>query len=65
MSQPLTTFVPILITIIISLWIIILPYPREAQSTKPNIVLILTDNMGWGDLGVYGGGVLRGAVRRC
>jgi len=28
---------------------------------KPNIVLILMDNFGWGELGVYGGGVLRGA----
>ena len=28
---------------------------------KPNIVLILMDNLGYGELGVYGGGVLRGA----
>ena len=28
---------------------------------KPNIVLILADNLGWGELGCYGGGVLRGA----
>jgi len=28
---------------------------------KPNIVLILMDNFGWGEPGVYGGGVLRGA----
>ena len=26
-----------------------------------NIVLILADNLGWGELGCYGGGVLRGA----
>ena len=32
----------------------------EAQS-KPNIVYILVDNLGWGELGVYGGGILRGA----
>lgn len=33
------------------------------QVTKilPNIVLILADNLGWGELGCYGGGVLRGA----
>ncbi len=30
-------------------------------STKPNIVLVLMDNLGWGELGVYGGGILRGA----
>ncbi|KAL3470742.1 alkaline phosphatase-like protein [Aspergillus californicus] len=29
---------------------------------KPNIVLILADNLGWGELGCYGGGVLRGAA---
>ena len=28
---------------------------------KPNIVVILADNVGYGELGVYGGGVLRGA----
>src|SRR5690348_18030665 len=28
---------------------------------KPNIVFILADNLGWGELGCYGGGVLRGA----
>jgi len=31
------------------------------MSTHPNIVLILADNLGWGELGCYGGGVLRGA----
>ena len=29
---------------------------------KPNIVLVLADNLGWGELGCYGGGVLRGAA---
>jgi len=29
--------------------------------SKPNIVLILMDNLGYGELGVYGGGILRGA----
>lgn len=28
---------------------------------KPNIVLILADNLGWGELGCYGGGILRGS----
>jgi hypothetical protein len=28
---------------------------------KPNVVIMLVDNLGWGELGVYGGGILRGA----
>jgi arylsulfatase len=35
--------------------------PAFAQELKPNIVFILTDNLGYGELGVYGGGELRGA----
>jgi arylsulfatase len=31
------------------------------QSQKPNVVFILADNVGYGDLGSYGGGELRGA----
>lgn len=32
-----------------------------AQDEKPNVVVMMVDNLGWGELGVYGGGVLRGA----
>ena len=35
--------------------------PAMAQEKKPNIVFMLTDNLGYGELGVYGGGILRGA----
>ncbi len=31
------------------------------MSRPPNIVLILADNLGWGEPGCYGGGLLRGA----
>src|SRR5262245_4669244 len=34
--------------------------PHTADG-KPNIVLVLADNVGYGELGVYGGGILRGA----
>lgn len=38
------------------------PKPTAASSARaPNIVLILADNLGWGELGCYGGGDLRGA----
>jgi arylsulfatase len=35
--------------------------PAALADDKPNIVLILMDNFGWGELGTYGGGILRGA----
>ena len=33
----------------------------QADDNKPNVVFILADNVGYGDLGSYGGGELRGA----
>ena len=32
------------------------------QSGKPNIVLIFMDNFGYGELGIYGGGITRGGA---
>jgi Sulfatase len=33
----------------------------DPPARKPNVVIIMTDDIGWGDLGVYGGGAMRGA----
>lgn len=35
--------------------------PTYAADKKPNIVVMLMDNLGYGELGSYGGGILRGA----
>jgi len=32
-----------------------------SKQKQPNIVFFLWDNLGWGEVGCYGGGVLRGA----
>jgi arylsulfatase A-like enzyme len=34
----------------------------NAERKKPNIVFMLMDNLGYGELGCYGGGILRGAA---
>lgn len=43
--------------------VMMLSYTAEvsADSKKPNVVLIVMDNFGYGEIGVYGGGPLRGA----
>jgi hypothetical protein len=49
------------ILVLVFLAFSLLPIVAYAQDQKPNIVLVFMDNFGWGELGVYGGGVLRGA----
>ncbi|MCX6916524.1 MAG: sulfatase-like hydrolase/transferase, partial [Verrucomicrobia bacterium] len=34
--------------------------PAQAADKKPNIITIISDDFGWGDAGVYGGGEGRG-----
>jgi hypothetical protein len=35
---------------------------HAADAPKPNIVFILMDNLGYGEVGCYGGGIVRGAA---
>lgn len=48
----------------LSIFIVSFPVTQAAfgDEKKPNIVLVLMDNFGYGEVGVYGGGVLRGAA---
>lgn len=52
-------------TVSICLLVLFVSIPLTAAAAgnddKPNIVLVLMDNFGYGEIGVYGGGVLRGA----
>ncbi len=41
--------------------VLVLSVSPAAAAKKPNIVLIFMDNFGYGELGVYGGGITRGA----
>ena len=38
-----------------------LPVCAHAQDKRPNVVVIMTDDTGWGDLGAFGGGKTRNA----
>ena len=43
-------------------FVILMP-PGLQAAEKPNIVLVFMDNFGWGEIGAYGGGILRGRLR--
>ena len=49
------------ISSLITLFITVFITGHAIAEEKPNIVLIVMDNLGWGEVGVYGGGILRGA----
>jgi len=38
------------------------PVLAQSADKKPNIVFVLMDNLGYGEVGAYGGGILRGAA---
>ena len=42
--------------------VIALAVSPSIAANKPNIIVMMVDNLGWGELGCYGGGKLRGAA---
>jgi arylsulfatase A-like enzyme len=47
--------------VLTALFLLVATQAFAQQPQKPNVVFILADNVGYGDLGSYGGGELRGA----
>ncbi len=48
-------------SVLVALVLTFEPSLTHAQTEQPNVVVMMVDNTGWGELGVYGGGALRGA----
>src|ERR1700726_5246358 len=59
-TPPIPTSKPIWLALLASLACAIAA-SASAQQPQPNILFILADNVGYGDLGAYGGGELRGS----
>ena len=51
-----------IVSLALFITISVVPFTSFAQTKKPNIVLVYMDNFGYGELGVYGGGITRGGV---
>lgn len=47
--------------VLISLCLFAVSPASAGNSEKPNVVIMMVDNLGWGEIGTYGGGILRGA----
>ena len=47
-------------TLIVAGVLTLISVTSQAQE-KPNVVFMMMDNLGWGEIGCYGGGSLRGA----
>jgi arylsulfatase len=57
----MTRIRPALASLFLSAPVLLAQASRTPAAQKPNVVFILADNVGYGDLGSFGGGELRGA----
>jgi len=49
-----------LLTMVVGVTVLCCSAVETGAAEKPNVVLMLADNVGYGDIGAYGGGVIRG-----
>ena len=59
-TKNIIKFPGVLRMFLVSLLLFVLPIANAAD--KPNIVLVFMDNLGWGEPGFNGGGIIRGAA---
>lgn len=57
----MSDFIRIVCAVVVSATIGFASIASAQEQQKPNVVLMMVDNLGWGEIGTYGGGVLRGA----
>jgi len=59
-AQPILARYLVAAMVVVVLGVAWVPTPALAQDRKPNIILLVSDDTGWGDFGAYGGGEGRG-----
>ena len=58
-TKPFSARAAALRLVLLSLVTLALPWSSHGASSKPNIILCMADDQGWGDMGYYGHQVLK------